>query len=174
MVLDSSVTAILALQASVVLTGAATLFFAAREIFPSRVATEAEEQARRDQTAATLIRHMGGSVVFVDDDQVMSRLMGALLATDDIRFRHGPSLAAVLPFVPDDTLLITDWRLKEGSGADVIAAYREVHPERPIIVLSAMFPAPIRDGDNIEFIAKPFDPLAFLERVGVLMRDPGA
>lgn len=72
-------------------------------------------------------------------------------------------------------LVISDYALPDGNGLDLLAACATDHPETPRILMTAFGDHPaVRAALDTpmltEFIQKPFDPEAVLDRVEQLLR----
>jgi DNA-binding NtrC family response regulator len=128
-------------------------------------------------------------VLIVDDEANMRRILAALLRGD----RHAVTEAggakdaiAAVAAGPFD-LVITDQRMKDGEGLDVLAACQDADPALPVVILTAFATVELavealRRG-AFDFLTKPFSPDAVravvrraVERVGLrrenrLLRD---
>jgi CheY-like chemotaxis protein len=129
-----------------------------------RLPPPTEVEQARDRAAAQLVEarvnsgHPLGSVLFVDDNEELRKMAEMLLTFEGMRVRVAAGLSDLLPIHPDEDVLVTDWRLEDGTGADVIRAYREVRPDCTVIVCSALDNTPRDLPANVVYIRKPFDP----------------
>jgi CheY-like chemotaxis protein len=134
------------------------------------------DEALRDQAAALLVaervaRHQSkSSVVFVDDNAELRMVVEALLNNDGVNVRLASSVAEALPFREHEDLLITDWRLPDGSGGDVLRAFREARPRKPVMVVSAVASPPGDMPPYVTWVSKPFDVDQFVDLVHLLLR----
>lgn len=126
-------------------------------------ATEAERA--RNEAASQAVKHVVegsrpiGSVLFVDDNAELRMLAELMLTMAGLRVRMVSGLEDLLPIRPDEDVLVTDWRLEGNhTGAEVIRAYREVRPDRPVIVVSAMDQQPGDLPYDAAYLRKPFNP----------------
>jgi DNA-binding NtrC family response regulator len=128
-------------------------------------------------------------VLIVDDEANMRRILAVLLRGDGHTVTEAggakDAIAAVAagPF----DLVITDQRMKDGEGLDVLAACQDADPALPVVILTAFATVELavealRRG-AFDFLTKPFSPDAVravvrraVERVGLrrenrLLRD---
>ncbi|HET8725534.1 MAG TPA: sigma-54 dependent transcriptional regulator [Anaeromyxobacteraceae bacterium] len=105
-------------------------------------------------------------ILIVDDEAPIRRLLGMVLAEDGHEVIEASSLAearVVLDRV-DVKLVVTDQRLGDGDGLQVLAAVRELAPTAPVVFLTAFATVDLaveamRAG-AFDVIPKPFDPEA--------------
>ncbi len=81
-------------------------------------------------------------MLVVDDHAIMRQGLAALLASHGVAkvVLEAPDVAQGLAIVRDHhdlDAVILDLRLREGDGIDAIAAFGELRPELPVIILSA-------------------------------------
>lgn len=122
-------------------------------------------------------------IVVADDDGSVRSLLRLTLPAEGVEVveaRDGEeALDLIGAHLPD--LLLLDWRMPGRSGADVLEHVRRVHPELPVIVLTADTKGPSRALAEMlgaeTFLTKPFSPLELLETVERLLPelalDPG-
>lgn len=103
-------------------------------------------------------------LLLVDDDEEACRMLGEVLERESYDVRRGLSVKEGLSLFekegPFDAVL-TDLRMPEASGLDLLAAIRERDPEALVLVLTAFGDAgaaaeAIRAG-AYDFISKPYD-----------------
>lgn len=110
------------------------------------------------------------SVLIVDDNEHLGVMAQTLLGTESIASRVATSVEAALPIRENEMLLITDWRFPEGPPHRLIAAFRQAHPTKPVIVMSAMDKAPEGLPPYVTWVSKPFEVDPFLTLVKQLMK----
>jgi CheY-like chemotaxis protein len=130
-----------------------------------RLGAPTEAEAARDKAATQLIGQKVaqqkplGSVLFVDDNAELRNLAEIMLSVAGLRVRVTSGSGDLLPIRSDEDVLVTDWRLADGvTGGDIIRAYREVRPDRPVIVVSALDHEPREMPVDAIYIRKPFNP----------------
>jgi DNA-binding NtrC family response regulator len=102
-------------------------------------------------------------VLLVDDDPGVSEVIGMLLEREGYGVEYASTVKAGLQRInsPDIDLVVTDLKLPDGTGLDVIAGVRARRPRLPIIMItsySSMESAidALRAGAN-DYVIKPFD-----------------
>jgi DNA-binding NtrC family response regulator len=110
-------------------------------------------------------------ILVVDDDPGLSEVIGMLLEREGYGVDHASTVKAGLEriHVPSVDLVITDLKLPDGTGLDVIAGVRARRPRLPIIMItsySSMESAidALRAGAN-DYIIKPFNNDEFLRAI---------
>ncbi len=106
---------------------------------------------------------MRHAVWIVDDDASLRLVLGDALrdAGVDVRVFSGSGdvREALREASPD--LLVTDVRMPDGDGLDLLTAARARHPDLPVIVMSAFTDVPTTAGafreGAFDYLAKPFD-----------------
>lgn len=103
-------------------------------------------------------------VLVVDDEQGMRRILEVNLRKDGHVVMEAPGAASALELIKreDFDVVLTDQRMPDGSGIDVIRAVREDDPSTSVIVLTAVGTLELavesmRQG-AFDFLTKPFDP----------------
>jgi two-component system nitrogen regulation response regulator GlnG len=99
----------------------------------------------------------------VDDDASLRLVLGDSLRDAGLRVQVFQDVAEVVAAldegVPD--LLVTDVRMPDGDGIELLARVRAAHPELPVIVMSAFTDVPTTAGafrhGAFDYLAKPFD-----------------
>jgi DNA-binding NtrC family response regulator len=102
-------------------------------------------------------------VLLVDDDPGVSEVIGMLLEREGYSVEYASTVKTALQRVDlsDLDLVVTDLKLPDGTGLDVIAGVRARRPRLPIIMItsySSMESAidALRAGAN-DYVIKPFD-----------------
>lgn len=137
--------------------------------------TTETERARDKASAQVLEQSVAhskpvGSVLFVDDNAELRALAELMLTMAGLRVRMCSGLEDLLPIRSDEDVLITDWRLEGNhTGAEVIRAYRNVRPDSPVIVVSAMDQQPRDLPYDVAYLRKPFDPDELVHLVQALL-----
>jgi DNA-binding NtrC family response regulator len=114
---------------------------------------------------------MKGRILLIDDDAGLSEVIGMLLEREGYAFERAGTVQAGLERIraSELDLVITDLRLPDGTGLDVIRASRARHPELPLIMITSYSSmesaiASLRAG-AVDYIIKPFDNDEFLHAV---------
>jgi FixJ family two-component response regulator len=102
-------------------------------------------------------------VYVVDDDDACRRALGSLLPALGMAAQTFSNANDFLAQLPPGSLgcLITDIRMPETSGAELVKRLREVDPDLPVIVISGSFgvvdEAKAAELGAVAVLAKPFD-----------------
>lgn len=110
------------------------------------------------------------SALFVDDNRELGMVVQTLLQAEGILCRIAGSIEEALPINELEKLLITDWRLPDGEGDRLIAMFRQVHPNKPIIVVSALEHPTEGLPPYVTWVAKPFEPDPFISLVQQMLK----
>jgi DNA-binding NtrC family response regulator len=109
-------------------------------------------------------------VLLVDDDPGVSEVVGLLLEREgyDVQ-RAGSVKEAIRVHAAEPDLVITDLKLPDGTGLEVIAAVRARRPRLPIIMITSYSSiesaiAALRGG-AADYVIKPFNNDEFLRAV---------
>ncbi len=73
-------------------------------------------------------------------------------------------------------LLVTDFMLEDGTGVEVAQIFREKLPQAPVLIMSGYAPpeeVEALTGEDVRFLAKPFEPEALLPAVEELVERLG-
>jgi len=115
------------------------------------------------------------SVLVIDDDAELVRLLTQLFAREGIALRSAPTGAAGLDGLsPAPSLVLLDLMLPDIHGKEVFRRLREQMPDLPVIMLTAK-------GDPVDrviglelgaddYVPKPFDPRELIARVRTVLR----
>ena len=114
---------------------------------------------------------MKGRILLIDDDPGLSEVIAMLLEREGYAMDRAGTVKAGLERIRagELDLVVTDLRLPDGTGLDVIAASRARHPELPLIMITSYSSmesaiAALRAG-AVDYITKPFDNDEFLHAV---------
>jgi CheY-like chemotaxis protein len=114
-------------------------------------------------------------VLIVDDDEVIRSLLRLTLPDEgyDLVEAGDGEQALQISGARQPALVLLDWRMPGLSGAEVLGALKQTHPDVPVIVLTAEPEANVRAqaeslGADV-FISKPFSPLQLLATVEKLL-----
>ena len=114
---------------------------------------------------------MNQRVLLVDDDPGVSEVIGLLLEREGYAVESAATLKEALTRVdtraPD--VVVTDLKLPDGTGLDVIAVLRGRHPGLPIVMITSYSSmesaiAALRAG-AVDYVIKPFNNDEFLRAV---------
>jgi len=117
------------------------------------------------------------SVLLVEDDPGMSEVVQILLARENFRVESAGSVARARELaaarLPD--LVVTDLKLPDGTGLDVVRAIRESDRELPVIMITSYSSmesaiAALRSG-AVDYLVKPFDNEDFLHAIRRALRE---
>ncbi|HEX6795463.1 MAG TPA: sigma-54 dependent transcriptional regulator [Casimicrobiaceae bacterium] len=121
----------------------------------------------RDERAS----RSGARIVVIDDDRTVGAAIEMLLASRAyvVELAHTLQAGIAAATSADVDLVITDLRLVNGSGFDVIAAVKEAQASAPVIVMTGFSSVQtavqsLRFG-AVDYIIKPFDNEEFLYAV---------
>jgi len=115
------------------------------------------------------------SVLVIDDDVELVRLLSQLFVRESIKMRSATSGTAGLESLdPPPSLVLLDLMLPDMHGKEVFRRLRERLPELPVIMLTAK-------GDPVDrviglelgaddYVPKPFDPRELIARVRTVLR----
>ena len=118
------------------------------------------------------------TIYVIDDDEAVRQSLEFLLKTAGIKvrsFESGKAFLDVLPQV-DSGCIVTDVRMPEITGIDLLKKVKEVKPDLPVIVITghgdiALAVEAMKIG-AVDFLEKPFDDEHLLSAVkGALDRE---
>ncbi len=119
---------------------------------------------------------MNERVLVIDDDPGLSEVIGILLEREGYAVECAGTVKAGLERINANiNLVVTDLKLPDGTGLDVIAGVRARAPRLPIIMItsySSMESAidALRAGAN-DYVIKPFDNDEFLHAIARALND---
>jgi DNA-binding NtrC family response regulator len=120
---------------------------------------------------------MNERILVVDDDPGLSEVIGLLLEREGYAVRLAATLKEGLAVVESGAadLVVTDLKLPDGTGLDVINAIRSRRPTLPIIMITSYSSvesavAALRGG-AADYVIKPFDNNDFLRAVARALKD---
>lgn len=107
---------------------------------------------------------MKNRILIVDDEQVILRLMARAFKDSGHELVFAESVTDALRKLKeaDFDLLVTDLRMPDGNGTEVVRRFHEKHPMGKIIIMTGSL-APDKDLKAVAdiqlcgFMAKPFD-----------------
>ncbi len=111
----------------------------------------------------------------VDDDTTLRQLLAVTFATDDCEIVEAVDGHEALALVEADRpdLVLLDWKMTGRSGAEVLGELKRLHPDLPVIVLTAEIqPRHRAEATQLgadTFLTKPFSPLRLIETVERLL-----
>jgi DNA-binding response OmpR family regulator len=114
------------------------------------------------------------NLLIVDDDPEMRSLLSEELEEEGYKItvaKNGLDVLSDIPFTAYD-MIITDWKLPLRDGIQILKSVREIHPNIPVILITAFGDAKIRK--KVEkaggvYLQKPFSMEAFKEMVQSLL-----
>ncbi len=116
------------------------------------------------------------TVLVIDDDTELTRLLARLMAGEGLRLLAAPTAAAGLLELEASapSIVLLDLMLPDANGIELFGRIRQRRPELPVIMLTAK-------GDPVDrviglelgaddYVAKPFDPRELVARVRSVLR----
>lgn len=114
---------------------------------------------------------MNERVLLIDDDPGVSEVIGLLLERENYRVERAGSVRSALERLQavEFELVVTDLKLPDGTGLDVIGAVRSRRPRLPIMMITSYSSvdsaiAALRGG-AVDYVIKPFNNDDFLRAV---------
>jgi len=114
---------------------------------------------------------MNERVLLIDDDPGVSEVIGLLLERESYRVERAGSVKAAIERIQaaEFELVVTDLKLPDGTGLDVIGAVRSRRPRMPIMMITSYSSvdsaiAALRGG-AVDYVIKPFNNDDFLRAV---------
>jgi CheY-like chemotaxis protein len=110
-------------------------------------------------------------VLIVDDDEVIRSLLRLTLPAEGYSVVEAKDGEHALEIVEGraPALVLLDWRMPGRSGREVLPEIKRLHPQTPVIVLTAEEPVRTQEEANAlgadVFLTKPFSPLQLLATV---------
>ena len=116
-------------------------------------------------------------ILIIDDEPALRQTLAAILK----RSGYSPTMAGTkqegMQKLQEDTfsLLFLDIKLPDGLGIEMLPEIRQINPEMPVIILTAHATLDaamqaVRGGAR-DFLLKPIDPAAILERVSQVLAE---
>jgi DNA-binding response OmpR family regulator len=127
------------------------------------------------QDRTKTIRPGHHSLLIVDDDPEMRSLLSEELEEEGYKVtlaKNGLDVLSEIPFTSYD-LIITDWKLPLRDGIQILKSVREIHPELPVVVITAFGDSKIRkrvEKSGGVYLQKPFSMEAFKTMVHSLLQ----
>jgi DNA-binding NtrC family response regulator len=120
---------------------------------------------------------MKARVLLIDDDPGVSEVIGMLLEREGYGVERAASVKQAMTLVEASKadLVVTDLKLPDGTGLDIINALRARRPALPIIMITSYSSvesavAALRGG-AADYVIKPFDNNDFLRAVARALKD---
>jgi len=116
----------------------------------------------------------------IDDDEAMRQSLSFLLKTAGLEVVTYDSASAFLHELPKlrRGCVVTDVRMPEISGIDLLHRLKELHAKLPVIVITGHGDVPLAVEamklGAIDFLEKPFDDDALLGAINTALRQEGA
>ncbi len=117
------------------------------------------------------------TLLVVDDDPTIRSLEALLLSNRGYEVLQADSAEAALRLAGTTAtihLLLTDFLMPGIDGLELTRQFREVHPETPVLLVSASLPtmaSGIGEISRFEMLAKPFALHELLGKVETLLQD---
>ena len=121
-----------------------------------------------------------GAVHVIDDDAAVRESLAFLLETADFEVHAYESPNAFLDGLAGITsgCIITDVRMPQMSGLELLLRLRQTHAELPVIVITGHGDVPLAveamKAGAVDFLEKPFDDKALLSAVRAALQQQGA
>jgi DNA-binding NtrC family response regulator len=116
-------------------------------------------------------------ILLIDDDPGVSEVIGMLLEREGYAVARAATVKQGIALVEagELDLVVTDLKLPDGTGLDVIAAIRRSRPRLPIIMITSYSSiesaiAALRGG-AVDYVIKPFDNDDFLRAVSRALKE---
>jgi CheY-like chemotaxis protein len=117
-------------------------------------------------------------LLIADDDESIRRLLRLTLPNEGFEIVEARDGAEALERAFDDApdLVVLDWRMPNRSGEEVLRELIKLHPDLPVIVLTAEQETRERETATAlgarAFLTKPFSPLQLIAAVESLLEQP--
>jgi DNA-binding NtrC family response regulator len=122
---------------------------------------------------------MSQRILLVDDDPGLAEVIGLLLEREGYAVLHAASVKAGVERIlaEEFDLVVTDLKLPDGTGLEVIAAVRSRRPRMPIMMITSYSSiesaiAALRGG-AVDYVIKPFNNDDFLRAVARALKTRG-
>jgi DNA-binding NtrC family response regulator len=120
---------------------------------------------------------MKARILFIDDDPGVSEVISLLLDREGYAVQCAGTVRQALTLVEASSidLVVTDLKLPDGTGLDIISAIRARRPALPIIMITSYSSvesavAALRGG-AADYVIKPFDNNDFLRAVARALKE---
>jgi len=116
-------------------------------------------------------------ILLIEDDPGVSEVIDLLLRREGYSVKRAGTVRSGLECVRDASieLVITDLKLPDGTGLNVIAAIRAVRPALPIIMITSYSSVESAVGalraGAVDYVTKPFNNDEFLHAVARALRE---
>jgi two-component system cell cycle sensor histidine kinase/response regulator CckA len=117
-------------------------------------------------------------VVLVEDEELIRRLLERVLESAEYEVLVAANGEQALRMIDtragEIAVLLTDLVMPGMSGLELARAAREARPDLPVLCMSGYSEQTLRDrggdGDEVDFIEKPFAPGELTDRIAALLR----
>jgi signal transduction histidine kinase/CheY-like chemotaxis protein len=138
------------------------------------------EASRSSGSIPVVSDQPGVSVLVADDEKALRSTLERLLVQFGFRVLVAADGRTTVDLVRAHAheldVLLLDIGMPDLTGAQVLRRVRELVPTLPVLLMSGYLDEPlvgdVEDDPHTEFVAKPFEPLALLHRLGELGRRP--
>ena len=114
------------------------------------------------------------TVLIVDDDPQMLRLVGAMLGSHNVNVRAAPLPSNALRICGEETvdLLISDVSMPEMDGNKLAERVLKLYPRVSVLLISgAVDETPAVKAGRVRFLRKPFFPAQLIQLVRQMLAD---
>ena len=116
-------------------------------------------------------------ILIIDDEPALRQTLGAILKREGYTpFMVGTGHEGISKLCEEHfSLVFLDIKLPDGTGTDLLPQIHQIQPEVPVIILTAHATLETAmqavKGGARDFLLKPIDPHAILERVGQILQE---
>lgn len=115
------------------------------------------------------------TIMVVDDESAIRNLIVTVLEDEGYRAIGMPSGVAALEAFPTERpdAILLDLMMPVLDGRETLRRLRELPggAEAPVVIMSAAISSRVRDDDVVAFLPKPFDLVALLDTVELVLSD---
>jgi DNA-binding NtrC family response regulator len=114
------------------------------------------------------------TVLIVDDDPQILRLVRAMLGPQDVKVLSAPLPSDALRICAEEAVdvLISDVTMPEMDGNKLAARVLKLHPRASVLLISgAVDVAPAVKGGRVRFLKKPFFPAELIQVLREMLAD---